>query len=240
MSTAVHRLSSVLDLDVEDASLSRSLLSEQAAEKLRRYISIGRIPEGTKITEREVSALLGISRAPARDALKILESQGLVIAKPGGRFVTILTEQDVRDLHELRSALETLAIRLAASRVTDADRQRMAEGMAELERATGDSNEWARCDLALHHSIWQASGNQYLIRILGSVLGPVIVLADRDKAQRQRDVAADLRDHHALVDLVSAGDAQGAVEEIRRHLDRSLSFSLQTFRLREHAQQDAE
>lgn len=88
----------------------------------------------------------------------------------------------------------------------------------------------------MHRSIWEISGNRYLIKILGSVLGPVFVLADRDKAHRERDVTTDLQDHRNLVELVGAGDQQGAEAEMERHLDRSLSNSLQTFRLREHAE----
>lgn len=59
---------------------------------------------------------------------------------------------------------------------------------------------------------------------------------DRDNAHRERDVTTDLQDHRNLVELVGAGDQQGAEAEMERHLDRSRSNSLQTFRLREHAE----
>ena len=120
------------------------------------------MPEGTKITEREVSTLLGVSRVPAREALKILEAEGLVIVRPGGRYVTTLTEKDVRDLHVLRCNLETLAIRLAAQTVSEEDRRTMAARMADLEEAaaSGDPNEWTRCDLALHRSILAGVGQR--------------------------------------------------------------------------------
>jgi len=237
-----QRLSTVLDLAEEDVALRRSLLSERAADSLRGYISTGRVPEGTKITEREVSALLGISRAPARDALKILESEGLVIVCPGGRYVTTLTERDVRELHELRCTLEMLAIRLAAERADEADYEVMASRMRDLENAavSGDPNEWTHCDLALHRSLWQASGNRHLLKILDSVLGPIFVLADRDKTSRRRDVQLDLKHHRSLVDLVSAGNAEGASAEMERHLERSLANSLETFRLPERASAETE
>ena len=237
-----ERLSTVLDIPGEGAVLGRTLLSERAAETLRSYISSGRIPEGTKITEREVGALLGISRVPAREALKILEAEGLVVVHSGGRYVTTLTEKDVRDLHVLRSNLETLAIRLAAQHRSGEDRQAMAARMAELEEAgaSGDPNEWTRCDLAVHRSIWQASGNAHLLKILDSVLGPIFVLADRDKTHRDRDVAQDVRHHRDLVDLVSAGKAEEASAEMERHLERSLRNSLKTFQFTEPPSDSAE
>lgn len=228
-----QRLSTVLDLGEEDATIGKTLLSERAADTLRGYISNGRIPEGTKITEREVSELLGISRAPTRDALKLLELEGLVIVRPGGRYVTTLTETDVRDLHEIRCSLETLAVDLAAQRANKGAHEMMAERMLQLRHASlsGDANDWTRCDLAVHQSIWEASGNRRLLNVLSSVLGAAFVLADRDKTHRQRDVAGDLQDHQDLVDLVVAGKVTEAVQEMRRHLDRSLEYSLETFQL---------
>ena len=159
--------------------------------------------------------------------------EGLIIARPGGRYVTTLTEKDVRDLHEIRCSLETLAISLAAQRVDTNDLETMRLRMEELEQAAidGDANEWTRCDLGLHQSIWEASGNAHLLKILSSVLGPVFVLADRDKTHRERDVTEDLKHHQDLVDLVSAGKHAEAAQEMERHLDRSLRNSLETFSL---------
>ncbi len=235
MAVSDQRLSNVLDITGEDATLGRTLLSERAAETLRNYISSGRVPEGTKITEREVSTLLGVSRVPAREALKILEAEGLVDVRSGGRYVTILTEKDVRDLHVLRCNLETLAIRLAAQTVSEEDRLAMSARMADLEKAgeSDDPNEWTRCDMALHRSIWKASGNAYLLKILDSVLGPIFIMADRDKTRRDRDVAQDLQHHRDLIDLVFAGKTEQASEEMERHLTRSLKNSLKTFQLSE-------
>ena len=233
----VERLSTVLDIPGEDAALGRTLLSERAADTLRSYISSGQVPEGTKITEREVSALLGVSRVPAREALKILEAEGLIVVRSGGRFVTTLTEKDVRDLHVLRCHLETLAIRLAAETINDEERRAMAESMADLEEAaaSGDPNEWTRCDIALHRSIWKASGNAYLLKILDSVFGSIFVLADRDKTRRDRDVEQDLQHHRDLIDLVATGQAERASQEMERHLTRSLHYTLETFQVPEQS-----
>ncbi|NKB71052.1 MAG: FCD domain-containing protein [Candidatus Latescibacteria bacterium] len=229
------RLSSVLNLERADISINRSLLSERAADTIRSHISSGRLPEGTKVTEDEVSNLLGISRAPARDALKILETEGLLIARARGRFVRTLTEKDVRELHELRSSLEMLAFTLAAQRATQADRQLMATRMKELEEvaAGGDPNEWARCDLALHRSIWQAAGNGHLLKTLDSVIGSVFILVYRVSLKRQRNVPSSLRAHRKLVKLVATGKAEEASAEIEDHMMRSLEACLRSFQFTE-------
>lgn len=235
MAASDPRLSNVLDIPGEDAALGRTLLSERAAETLRNYISSGRVPEGTKITEREVSTLLGVSRVPAREALKILEGEGLVVVRSGGRYVTTLTEKDVCDLYVLRCNLETLAIRLAAQTASEEDLLAMSARMEDMEEAAagGDPNECARCDMALHRSIWQASGNAYLLKILDSVLGSIFVLADRDRAHSSDGATRGVKSHRKLIDLVAARKAEEASEEMERQLMRALKNSLKTFQLSE-------
>jgi GntR family transcriptional repressor for pyruvate dehydrogenase complex len=85
MNKTETRLSHLSGIQGDRLRLDRNLLKDRAAETLRDYISTGRIPEGTKLTEREVSRLLGISRMPAHEALTIVEAEGLVISRPGGR-----------------------------------------------------------------------------------------------------------------------------------------------------------
>ena len=128
MGTPEKRLSGLASLQDSRVSLDRTLLKDRAAETLREFISGGRIPEGTKLTEREVSRLLGISRAPARDALMALEAEGLVVTRPSGRYVIELGAEDVRDIHALRATLERMAVGLAAANAAP-------EGIADLEAA---------------------------------------------------------------------------------------------------------
>ena len=82
-------------------------------------------------------------------------------------------------------------------------------------------------------SIWQASGNAYLLKILDSVFGAIFIMADRDKARRSRDVALDLQCHRDLIDLVLSGKTEQTSEEMDRHLTRSLQNSLNTFQVPE-------
>ncbi len=89
-------------------------------------------------------------------------------------------------------------------------------------------------------SIWQASGNAYLLKILDLVFGAIFIMADHDKARRSRDVALDLQYHRDLIDLVSAGKAGQASQEMDRHLNRSLQNSLKTFQVPEPSSDPAQ
>ena len=76
--------------------LDRTSLKNQSTELLRNAIVSGRIPPGTKLVERELADLLGMSRMPARDALMDLEREGLVVSKSNGRYVIELSKEDVQ------------------------------------------------------------------------------------------------------------------------------------------------
>src|SRR4026209_1682281 len=91
----------------------RASLKNQAAELLRGMIVGGKLASGSKVTERDVATWLNVSRMPARDALMDLERQGLIVTRPGGRYVIELSEQDIRHLYQLRASLEKLAFELA-------------------------------------------------------------------------------------------------------------------------------
>ena len=231
-----NRLSNLPEIENTDMSLKRSLLKDRAADTLRDYISSGRFPEGTKLTERDISELLGISRSPARDALMVLETEGLVVFRSTGRFVIELTEKDVRDIHMLRWTLERVAAEQAAANVTDANREELYAALRDLEAAVdGDAHDWARCDTALHRTIWRLADNAYLLKILDSVLGAIFVLAERDKMYGTRDSERDIANHRELVDLIAAGDGVKAGQVVELQVKQSLEKTLKTFRLPEIA-----
>jgi DNA-binding GntR family transcriptional regulator len=237
MTKSEKRLSHLENIRNEDLKLDRNLLKDRAAETLRDYISTGRIPEGTKLTEREVSRLLGISRMPAHEALTILEAEGLVVSRPDGRYVIELSEKDVRDLHALRQALECLAVELAAANASDENRAALRASLSELEQAvaSGDPGNCTKCDMSLHQTLWRQADNPHLLRVLDSVLGTIFVLAERVKVYGQEDLARMLNGHRRLVELVSTGDGAGAAAVLKSHLRSSLTWSLRTFQIPQQA-----
>ena len=236
MAKARKRLSHLPGIRPKALKVEHNLLRERAAEMLRRSISSGRIPEGTKLTEREVAHLLGVSQMTAHEALMSLEAEGLVVSRSDGRHVIELTERDVRDIHELRWTLERLAAERAAANISDENRRVLNDRLEEMEAAlaSGDPAACTRCDTALHETIWQQAENSYLLRMLDSVLGAIFVLIDRGKVYGQGASPEMLRAHRRLVEPILAGDVEGAGREMVRHLKDGLAESLRTFHLPEH------
>ena len=237
MTMPEKRLSNLASLQDSQLALDRTLLKDRAAEALREFISGGRIPEGTKLTESEVSRLLGISRAPARDALMALEAEGLVVTRSNGRYVIELNAKDVSDIHALRATLERMAVRQAAA-------ARTAAGVAELEAALyrleeaigeGDAHRWARADMDLHRTIWQMAGNAHLIKVLDSMLGVIQVLAAREKGGAVRHPELDLENHRRLVRLIVEGHGDRAADEVEAQIDSALRHALKDVNEDNHA-----
>ena len=209
--------------------LERSSLRDQAKDLLRNHIVGGRIAPGTKLVERELAESLGISRAPVRDALIELEKKGLVVTKPSGRYVIELGERDVRELYQVRLALEMLAAELATQHIspgghTDllANLQKMREAVAKKDlRAFTDS------DVETHRHIWQMTDNIYLLRALNSMVGPIFMFVARHAEHDDWNETLEL--HADLADCIGRGDSEAAKESIRRHLDNALHRSLRAF-----------
>jgi DNA-binding GntR family transcriptional regulator len=223
------RLSQLLNLR-DSAKLNRNLLKDRAVEVLRDHISSGVIPEGTKITEREVSRVLGISRMPARDALMVLEAEGLVESRSDGRYVIELTPDDVRDMYQVRGALEMLTAELAAVNIDQAGRIALLAKLRYLEEAvaTGHRGLCTERDVALHEEIWRQAQNPHLLRYLQSMLGVIFVIASRVNfySSDSRHSRQLLDEHCELVKLVTSGSRIGARRAMEAHLRTALMDSL--------------
>ena len=209
--------------------LERALLKDQAIELLRDHIVSGRFPPGTKLVEREVAELLGVSRAPARDALRELESEGLVVSKSTGRHVIKITRQDVRELYQVRLVLEKLAVELATqnrSPERDAALTQALEGMRAAV-AQHDRSRHVSADVAMHVLVWKQADNRHLLNMLRSIIGPVLVFvaSNADTFNWQETLAL----HEDMAASVIAGQTEAAVQSIEHHLENAVQRSLHVF-----------
>lgn len=231
MSTPTESLSS-LKIAEQDVKLERNLLKDLAADALRDYISTGQIPEGTKLTERELSQMLGISRMPVHDALLILETEGLIERRQGARYVITLSEDDVRDLHIARKALEKEAVILAANNINPENRSQLLARLDDFEKAmaAGERHLTAKYDMALHHVVWQQANNKYILELLQSLMGVIFIINDRLKVRNIKFALDPDNEHRKIVESVIRGDAVGAGALMQVHLESSLIASLDTFR----------
>ena len=145
--------------------LSRRTLHDELVGRLRDMIIEGHLPPGARVNESQLGAALGVSRTPLREAVKFLASEGLIKLVPGrGAVVSQLTRQDIRDMLDVLSALESLAARLACRDATDAQiggLRRLHNEMMEYYGA-GNRLEYYKCNQAFHSGVVRLSGNAIL------------------------------------------------------------------------------
>ena len=135
---------------------------------LREAILKGELKPGERLMELQLAEKMGVSRTPIREAIRKLELEGLVLMIPRkGAEVAEITEKNLRDVLEVRCALEELAVQLACDRMDEEGIKAMKEASAEFCNTldSDDITRIAQADVALHDIIVQATGNQRLIQL---------------------------------------------------------------------------
>lgn len=200
--------------------LEKTSLREQALSALRRAITTGQLQPGTHLVETELSEALQISRGTLREAMRQLQQEGLISAGARGRLsVRHLDAKEIRDIFDVRAALESLAAGLLAARP---DRE---SAVAALRAAVAEMERWAasnledriEADLKFHRTMCTLSGNETLLHQWSSLEGSIrmsIMYAGVDRALKNMEA----RRHFEIVDAIESGDAQQASRTVRDHM----------------------
>lgn len=196
-------------------------LSKEVVDRLRQAILTGELAEGTPLPEAQTALKLGVSRVPVREALVELERQGLVEFDSNGRAcVRTFTEEDIHELLVLRAALQTLAARLAASRLTDADLDRLEAILARTEK-TRDLTEFSSLDTAFHDEIVVIARNRRLQRLWSDLRAQMELWLQKLHRRRERTVhdvrEATLAAHRKMIDVLATRKPDAAADLMERH-----------------------
>jgi DNA-binding GntR family transcriptional regulator len=211
-----------IDNQAEQAPrLENRTLRERVFEHLRDEILSGTLEPGAELQEVALASSLGISRGPLREALGRLAAEGLVTITPRrGAVVTKLTRREFVEAYQLREALESLAVRLAVPRLTDADRATLHEltgAMADHVR-TGDADAFFEANLSFHDVFVRASGNQRLHRMHSQLIGQMSRLM-RKSHELRGGMEQSIGEHEAILEAVDAGDVARAVRLLEEHIE---------------------
>jgi DNA-binding GntR family transcriptional regulator len=204
--------------------------SERAYQILRDDIVEWRLVPGTVLGEVEQAVRLGVSRTPLREALSRLMTDGLVTSQSGrGLVVTDVSVDNIRELFDVRKALEVKAVRLAAKHHTGgtfSDLEREFYAVPEL-LASDDSDRSAYFDLVrrFDDAVDDAVDNDYLIGALNSLRTHLVRVRRIAKDNPER-LAAAAREHLLIVQAIVAHDAELAAHATHVHLHHALSSAV--------------
>ncbi|MCI9857616.1 GntR family transcriptional regulator [Microbacterium proteolyticum] len=200
--------------------LQRTTLRQQAVEALRRAITTGELEPGSHVSEIEMAGRLGISRGTLREAMRTLQIEGLLTAGTRGRLmVRHMSERELRDLFQVRAALEALAAATLAQRP---DCGAIAEQLETLARRMtmpdASLGERMRADLDFHLGMCRLTGNETLVQAWSALEGSIemsITHSGLDRALKNMDAER----HLAIVRAIAAGEPHEAAATVRAHMD---------------------
>lgn len=139
---------------------------------LREAILKGDLKPGERLMELQLAAKLGVSRTPIREAIRMLEQEGLAVTVPRrGAEVAKMTEKDMQDVLQVREALDELAASIACELITEVEMEQLEQAAADFETATEtkDVKRIADTDMVFHDIIYHATRNPKLVNILNNL-----------------------------------------------------------------------
>jgi DNA-binding GntR family transcriptional regulator len=209
-------------------ALETRTLAEQIAARLRDDVLAGRLAAGERLSQERLAEHFSVSRVPIRDALRHLQSEGLVVSHPRlGTTVAELSAADLEELYDMRLALEPALSRLATPSLRDPDIAAMRRHLHVMTSAEELSAEWFSAHAEFHHALNTRAGRDRMC-----------LLVDNLRAQTERylrvyrsaiDRADELGVEHELIYAAAeSGDAEAVAAAVREHLvlvrDRVLAY----------------
>lgn len=186
-----------------------------------------RLPPGTKLVEDKLAAAFGVSRTRVRPVLVRLANEQVVTLTPNrGATVAVPTEQEAREVFEVRRLIEPRLVELFVQRASVADVAHLRSLIVDEEaaRAANDVRRAVRLSGEFHLFIAERSGHQTLGRVLRELVSRTSLVLMTFSApvasEREQAAACGCREHHALIDAIRLRDGQEAMRRMRDHLAR--------------------
>lgn len=201
-------------------AVSETLLGARAYRALWNDIVRGRIEFGAQLRPDTIAEQLDISTTPVREALHRMEGDGLIVKLPyRGWFVREFSEQEVRELYEMRAALESFSVGRACERITEEELAwlRQHQSVGETALKTGDMEAYRIYNRDLHAAIMEAARNSYLSSAMGQLTLQSQMLMVKTIRLVGRPSRA-IEEHRDLIELIADRNDRAAEALMERHI----------------------
>ena len=187
---------------------------------LREAILKGDLKPGERLMELQLASKLGVSRTPIREAIRMLEQEGLAVTTPRkGAEVAKMTLKDMEDVLEIRDALDELAVRIACQKITDEQLKQLEDVKELFEKNTQTNNvkNIVEADVSFHDVIYEATGNPKLVTLLNN-LREQVYRYRVEYIKDPKNYPTLIAEHEAILDSLKNRDVKNAVEAMHVHV----------------------
>ncbi|UWG97722.1 GntR family transcriptional regulator [Dehalobacter sp. DCM] len=206
-------------------------LREIVLEALREAIVGGVLEPGERLMEIQLAEEMGVSRTPVREAIRKLELEGFVVMVPRrGAYVAGVSHKDVKDVFEIREALEGLAAGLAAEKITDEEIEEL-ERVLHYEKEPDSLEVLVQSDIDFHALLYKASRNERLNQILANLREQTNRFRTTSLAVPGRAKYA-IQEHRAIVDAIARHDVEEAQRLAGAHIENAANVMYEALRTR--------
>ena len=197
-------------------------LADQVFEQIENDILSETYKKGEILTESRLSASLGVSRTPIREALRRLEQEHLIEESGKGAVVIGISDEDLEDIFLIRSKLEGLLCKIAATKHSAEDLEKLKETVELQEYYTekGDPDKIRQMDNKFHETLYKISGKNVFYEILVS-LHKKIQKYRRASVSNKSRASASLSEHKAIYNAIASGDGEKAHELSLKHIQNA-------------------
>lgn len=202
----------------ETTHLKTELVTSQVADALRQWILMGKLAGGEHVGQDTIAEELGVSRVPVREALLMLEAEGLIVRKKyKGAFVAEISLEELHETYQLRVLLEGHLFEKSLPLIKEDDLRR-AEEIIRQSDAAATNDEWMRLNIEFHLTLYRPANLPVTMQTLRSMLNrtdryfrlqQVISPTVRDESRNQ---------HQHIIDVIRSGDRQAALVLMRQHI----------------------
>jgi|TARA_R110001583_G_scaffold186667_1_gene347536 DNA-binding GntR family transcriptional regulator len=211
-------------------SVDKQPRGEVAYRKLLAAIQHGELKPGTRIREVEVAERFDISRTPVRDAIRRLESDGLLIHVPRhGAVIKELDHREVIELYEIREVLEGTAARYAARHASELEIAELEDLNELMLKNSQDQIKVAEINRLFHQALYRTANNRYLIAALNSLSNSMALLGGTTLQYDGRPQSA-YAEHSEIVDNIRNGNADAADTAARLHIRNAQRLRIKLLR----------
>ena len=203
---------------------------EDAYDRLVLDIRAGRLKPGDRLVETDLATRLGISRTPVREAVRRLESDGLVVHQPRlGATVRKLDYLEITELYEMRGVLEGTAARLAARSASQIELEELEAINREMQAST-DVRQLYEANRQFHGVLLSAARNRFLVKSVEAVQKTLLILGSSTLEESQRAAQA-IEEHDAILTALKNRDGDAAEASMRAHIEAAHKARLRQLRV---------